>query len=53
MTFAETTLLRRLYTIRPCWICAALAWCGHREPAVDLAEMKHEREKGNQSVLHD
>ena len=31
--------LVRLYAERRCFICGLPGWCGHREPAVDLAEV--------------
>jgi hypothetical protein len=34
---AQRLLLRALYIRRPCAICGKKVWCGHREPAVDLA----------------
>jgi hypothetical protein len=36
---AEGTSLEALWRTRPCWICGARTWCGHRENRVDLAEL--------------
>jgi hypothetical protein len=33
----QRAFLRALYQLRPCAICGKKVWCGHREPAVDLA----------------
>lgn len=32
--------LLAVWQLRPCWICGKNAWCSHREPRVELAEMQ-------------
>lgn len=39
--------LDAIFRARPCWICGKCTWCGHRELAVELAELEAGEEQGD------